>query len=233
MSSDHHITWVGDAAVAVEFERRIDRATHDRVVAVARAITGACLAGVRDVVPAYHAVTVHFDPLGTDVVALISRLEQEAARAASPAHEVSRITRIPVCYGGAYGPDLPDVAAWSGLGEDEVVARHVSTTYRVYMLGFLPGFAYLGSVDPKIAMPRRARPRVKVPEGSVGVAGEQTGIYPQVSPGGWQLIGRTPVRLVDLSKADPFLLRPGDLVRFHRIDAVEFEAGAEASEVAA
>jgi KipI family sensor histidine kinase inhibitor len=233
MSSDHRITWIGDAAVAVEFERRVDRATHDRVVAVARAITNAGPAGVRDVVPAYHAVTVHFDPLRTDVVALIGRLEEESARTAPPAHDASRITRIPVCYGGAHGPDLAEMAAWSGLSEEEVVARHVSTTYRVYMLGFLPGFAYLGSVDPQIAMPRRDRPRVKVPEGSVGVAGEQTGIYPQASPGGWQLIGRTPVRLMDLSKADPFLLRPGGLVRFHRIDAVDFEGGAEVSEVAA
>lgn len=233
MSGDHRITWAGDSAVVVAFEARIDPATSDRVLALARAVAGDPPAGVRDVVPTYHAVTVHFDPLRTDVVGLLERLGREAGRPVPMARDGQALVRIPVCYGGALGPDLADVAAWSGLGEDEVVNRHVSATYRVFMLGFLPGFAYLGPVDHRIAMPRKDRPRVQVPEGSVGLAGGQTGVYPQASPGGWQIIGRTPHRMLDLSGPDPFLLGPGDLVRFYRIDEAEFEEGLLRPEVAA
>lgn len=233
MNGAHRITWAGDTAVSVEFEARISRATSDRVVRLARAIADASPAGVRDVVPTYHAVTVHFDPLRTDIAALLRQLEHEAGQPAPPVDDAPRVVRIPVFYGGAHGPDLNEVAAWAGLAEEDVVARHVSAEYRVYMLGFLPGFAYLASVDRRIAMPRRVHPRTHVPEGSVGVAGEQTGVYPQTSPGGWQIIGRTPIRLVDFAKPDPFLLHPGDLVRFYEVDAAAFEAGPDTSEVAA
>lgn len=233
MNGDHRITWVGDSAVVVEFEAHIDPATSDRVLALARTMAGDRSTGVRDVVPTYHTVTIHFDPLRTDLVSLLERLGREAARPVPTALGGQTLVRIPVCYGGAFGPDLADVAAWAGLEEDDVVDRHVSATYRVFMLGFLPGFAYLGSVDHRIAMPRKDRPRVQVAEGSVGLAGEQTGVYPQTSPGGWQIIGRTPQRMVDLSRSDPFLLSPGDLVRFYRIDEAEFEEGLSGSEVAA
>ena len=127
-----------------------------------------------------------------------------------------------MCYGGELGPDLTVVAAFSGLSEAEVIAVHAESTYRVYMLGFLPGFAYLGSVDERIAIPRRESPRLRVPAGSVGIAGRQTGVYPLPAPGGWQLIGRTPTRLFDLARAEPFLLRPGDQVRFAAVSESEF-----------
>jgi KipI family sensor histidine kinase inhibitor len=233
MSGDHRITWIGDSAVVVEFEARIDPAISDRALDLARAIAAIRPTGVRDIVPTYHAVTVHFDPWGTDVVSLFERLGREAERRPPQASGGQAMIRIPVCYGGAYGPDLLEVAAWSGLGEDEVVGRHASAVYRVFMLGFLPGFAYLGSVDRTIAMPRKDSPRVRVPEGSVGIAGEQTGVYPQTSPGGWRIIGRTPMRLFDLSRPQPFLLGPGDLVRFYRIEAAEFEQAARDPGVAA
>jgi inhibitor of KinA len=119
-----------------------------------------------------------------------------------------------VCYGGAYGPDLDAVAAFAGCASHDVVQRHAAPTYRVYMLGFLPGFAYLGSVDARLAMPRRTAPRARVPAGSVGIAGLQTGVYPCDSPGGWQLVGRTPWRMFDVARSEPALLRAGDLVEF-------------------
>jgi inhibitor of KinA len=131
--------------------------------------------------------------------------------------------RVPICYGGDLGPDLAAVASFAGLEEADVVRAHVAKTYRVFMLGFVPGFAYLGTVDERIAMPRRSTPRVRVPLGSVGIAGMQTGIYPAETPGGWQLIGRTPVKPFDPSRAEPFLMKAGDSVQFYAIDRGEYD----------
>ena len=138
----------------------------------------------------------------------------------------AKLVAVPVAYGGPFGPDLPEVARFAGCSEDEVVERHASRTYRVYMLGFMPGFPYLGLVDERIAAPRRASPRTSVPAGSVGIAGRQTGIYPTASPGGWQIVGRTPVRLFDLDRHEPCLVLPGDVVRFEPIAAGEFTSRA-------
>jgi inhibitor of KinA len=131
--------------------------------------------------------------------------------------------RIPVCYGGEFGPDLSAVAAFGHVAEEEVIRLHASTPYRVFMLGFVPGFAYLGLVDDQIAAPRRATPRVRVPRGSVGIAGAQTGVYPAETPGGWQLVGRTPVKPNDPIRKEPFLMQPGDVVQFYAIDRAEFD----------
>ena len=130
-----------------------------------------------------------------------------------------------VCCGGSLGPDLAEVAAFAGCSQDEVVALHGSRTYRVYLVGFVPGFPYMGTVDPRIAMPRRATPRVKVPAGSVGIAGEQTGIYPTETPGGWRLIGRTPIRLFDAGREPPCLFEAGARVRFTPMTRDAFERG--------
>jgi inhibitor of KinA len=178
---------------------------------------------VRDIVPAYRSLTVYFDPLRTDYVGLVDRLTSELDRDTSGPDAGSRLLEIPVCYGGEHGPDLADVAAFARLSESEVVALHSAATYQVFMLGFLPGFAYLGSVDRRIAAPRRPEPRVRVPAGSVGVAGEQTGIYPSETPGGWQLIGRSPLKPFDLAREDPFLLKAGDRVRFRPIEPRQFD----------
>ena len=136
---------------------------------------------------------------------------------------------IPVCYGGEFGPDLPFVAARAGLSEDEAARRHAAGEYRVHLIGFAPGFPYLGGLTAELAAPRRATPRERVPAGSVGIAGRQTGVYPLETPGGWQIIGRTPLRLFRLDADPPALLRTGDGVRFRAIAADEFEAlrGAE------
>lgn len=217
------IVAAGDSAVFVEFEERIDEAVNARAIALAEAVQAAGVPGVRDVVPTYRAVAVYFDPLRTDYGRLVDRIEHELRHPSASAAQARTPIRIPVCYGGDLGPDLPDVAAFAGLSEDEVVRVHSGGTYRVFMLGFVAGFAYLGTVDARIAMPRRATPRVRVPPGSVGVAGIQTGIYPAETPGGWQLIGRTPVKPFDPARAEPFLLQAGDHVRFYAVTRQEFD----------
>jgi inhibitor of KinA len=213
----------GDSVLIVEFEERIDPEVNASAIALADAIDAARIAGVRDVVPTYRSVAIYFDPLRTSTDAIVERIDREAPRDATAAAQHRVPLRIPVCYGGDFGPDLGAVAAFARATEDEVVRRHTAITYRVFMLGFVPGFAYLGIVDPRIAMPRHPAPRVRVPLGSVGIAGVQTGIYPGETPGGWQLIGRTPLTPFDATRSEPFLMKPGDAVQFYAIDNAEFE----------
>ena len=217
-AGEWRIRFVGDAAVTLEFEPRIDPGVNARVVAASARVLAGRHGGVRDVVPSYHAVTVYFDPLGTDADRVRTALE-EAASAPPSGADASREVVIPVRYGGAAGPDLEEVAAFAGCPADEVVRRHAATVYRVYMVGYLRGFAYLGAVDPRIAMPRRSTPRLAVPAGSVGIAGGQTGVYPTAAPGGWRLIGRTSVRMFDAERDPPGLVGPGDRVRFEPMPA--------------
>ena len=213
----------GDSAVIVEFEERIDPGINARVIAVAEALQSAALAGVRDIVPTFRSVAVYFDPLRTDYDALVASIEREARQPSASASVESQPIEIPVCYGGELGPDLRNVAAFAKLTEREVVGIHTGITYRVFMLGFVAGFAYMGIVDSRIAMPRHATPRVRVPLGTVGIAGVQTGIYPAETPGGWQLIGRTPVKPFDAARPEPFLMKAGDHVRFRSIDRAEYD----------
>jgi len=214
----------GDSAVIVEFEERVDPSVNARAIALADSIAARRLEGVRDVVPTYRSVTVYFDPLRVDYGTLLAHLESESDRAGVAGARSAARVQIPVCYGGEDGPDLPEVAAFARISEDEVVRLHTSVTYRVFMLGFVAGFAYLGPVDARIAMPRHATPRVRVPRGSVGIAGEQTGVYPADTPGGWRLIGRTPVLAFDPDRAEPFLMKAGDSVQFHPISRAEYDA---------
>ena len=193
-------------------------------IAIARAVRERRFPGVRDVVSAFHSVAVFFDPLTADVSLIVAEARAAFGRAAigSPA---GALVEIPVLYGGDAGPDLDAVAAFAGCAPETVIARHSGSAYRVFMLGFLPGFPYMAAVDPTIAAPRRSTPRLKVAAGSVGIAGRQTGIYPSNSPGGWHIIGRTPVKLFDPWLASPALLSPGDNVRFV---PVQDEASAQA-----
>ena len=213
----------GDSALFVEFEERIDIEVNARTIALADSVQGAAIAGVCDVVPTYRSVAIYFDPLRIDYDALMTRVERELARPKVQVTTTTAPIRIPVCYGGELGPDLPGVAAFAHISEDEVVRLHTSATYRVFMLGFVAGFAYMGIVDRRIAMPRHATPRVRVPPGSVGIAGVQTGIYPAETPGGWQLIGRTPVKPFDPARAEPFLMKAGDAVQFAAIAREEYD----------
>jgi inhibitor of KinA len=222
--SQYRIVPAGDSVLIVEFEERIDPAVNARTIACADAIQAVNMPGVRDVVPTYRSVAVYFDPLRTDGDALIERIMHEAEHAMPSVAAARPPTRIPVCYGGDLGPDLAKVAGFAGMSADEVIHAHSSAVYRVFMLGFVPGFAYLGLVDPRIAMPRHSTPRVRVPAGSVGIAGVQTGIYPTETPGGWQLIGRTRVKPFDPARSEPFLMKAGDAVQFYPIDRAEFDA---------
>ena len=214
--NDWTLQRVGDSTLVLAFEERMDPQINARALAAGAAVRAARHAGVRDVVEGYCTVTVSFDPLRTTVERLAAELEAAAGRDAAPAGGADAVT-LPVCYGGRHGPDLGAVAAHAGCSESEVIELHCRPVYRVYMLGFLPGFAYLGAVDPRIAMPRRARPRVRVPAGSVGIARFQTGVYPQPAPGGWQLVGRCPLPLFDPGAPQSFRLRPGGAVRFEPV----------------
>jgi KipI family sensor histidine kinase inhibitor len=202
----------GDSALVLELEPRIDPEVNARAIAIAAAVRRKAVSGVRDVVSTYRSVAVFFDPLQTRLESVVAALEAASAEPTAP--EPPRLVDVPVAYGGENGPDLEDVARATALDAEEVVRRHSSATYRVFMLGFVPGFAYMGIVDESIAVPRRPTPRVRVPAGSVAIASRQTGIYPQETPGGWQLIGRTRVKPFDAKRTPEFLVAAGDHVRF-------------------
>jgi KipI family sensor histidine kinase inhibitor len=205
----------GESMLLVELEAAIDPVINERAILLASRLRARQARGVRDVAPGYCTVGVHFDPLQTDLAALEHAIEVEfSAIDALDAVADRPVVEIPVFYGGEGGPDLAAVAQFAGCSEREVIARHSARTYRVYMLGFVPGFGYMGRVDTSIAAPRHRVPRERVPAGSVGIAGGQTGVYPVDSPGGWQLIGRTETVMFDADRARPSLLAPGDLVRF-------------------
>ncbi len=222
--NDLRVVPAGDAAWFVEFDDRIDPVVNARAIAVARAVREARWPCVRDIVTGYRSVAVYVDPLASGSGELGQALAALAARTppADTSHEA--LITVPVCYGGEFGPDLARVAAFAGCSEDEVIRRHTAPEYRVYMVGYVPGFPYMGTVDPRIAAPRRETPRVKVPAGSVGIAGPQTGIYPRETPGGWNLIGRTPLKPFDERRPEPCLFRPGSRVRFVAIGPEEFAA---------
>jgi inhibitor of KinA len=210
----------GEAALEVRLAERIDPAVNAWCVGFARALEHDLGAVQRDVVIGYCSVTVYFDPLRVDPAWVEERIHAAAAAVQIEGEVSGAVVDVPVCYGGEFGPDLTDVAAYARCPAEEVIERHLSREYRVYLVGFIPGFAYMAEVDPSIAAPRRSSPRTAVPAGSVAIAGGQTGIYPAVTPGGWNIIGRTPIAPYDADRAEPFLFQPGDRVRFHRVDSL-------------
>ena len=199
---------------------RICETTGARVAALDSAVCRARIAGVTETVPAFASLLVRYDPLRTDFDAVSEALRHLAGNIAAGNAQADRTVEVPVCYGGAYGEDLPAVARHAGLSEEEVIRLHSGRTYRIYMLGFLPGFPYLGGLDERLFTPRRETPRTRIPAGSVGIGGQQTGIYPMESPGGWQLIGRTPLCLFAPGRTLPYAA--GDSIRFVPIDEREF-----------
>jgi KipI family sensor histidine kinase inhibitor len=222
-AQDFWLLPLGDAALTVEFGHEIDPSLNARVIAFAETLRAETWEGVLDIVPTYRSVTIHVDPLRLDVTALSDRLLQLPHTLLHHATSVGTQHTIHVFYGGEWGPDLEDIAAFAKMSVTDVIRLHRSVPYRVYMLGFSPGFPYLGSVPEPLAMPRLATPRITVPAGSVGIAGNQTGIYPISTPGGWRLIGCTPLALYRPNSSQPFLLSPGDLVRFEPIGLQEFD----------
>lgn len=212
---------LGDAALLIEFGDVIDPLVNARVLAAWRAIDALCLEGVRDVVPAYTSLSVHIDPGDGDIDRLSVRLLEVCADGPQESQEPRRM-EVPVCYERAFAPDLDELCAHTGLSAAQVVERHSAVDYRVFFLGFTPGFPYLGGLDPALAIPRHDTPRTRVEAGSVGIGGQQTGIYPAASPGGWRIIGRTPLRLFDHGRTPCSLLAPGDVLRFVPVSADEF-----------
>lgn len=219
----------GDSALVVEFGHAIDRALNDRVLTLDAHVRDARLGGVVETVPTYRSLLIHYNPLATTAADLIRAVETLLDKSVATS-SAKRTWRVPVCYEGRYAPDLDDVAKRLNLTSERVVELHLSAPYRIYMMGFMPGFPYMGDLDPALVLPRRANPRVRVPPGSVAIALNQTAIYPWESPGGWHLIGTTPIRLFDLSWDLPTLFATGDTVAFERIDAARFDELRAASE---
>jgi inhibitor of KinA len=216
----------GDSAWLIELPERIDAAVNTRAIQIARAVERAGLP-TTDVVVGYRSVMVYIDPLSERAAGIERRLEDIATAPSASGDMTGALVDVPVCYGGPYGPDLAEVAAFGKCSIDEVIQRHLAREYRVFVVGFVPGFAYMASVDPRIAAPRRASPRLRVPAGSVAVAAGQTGVYPAETPGGWSLIGRCPVKPYDADRGEPFLFHPGDRVRFRSISEAEYKASTE------
>jgi KipI family sensor histidine kinase inhibitor len=202
---------LGDAALLCELPPPATLAQQQQIWALANEALQ--WPAVQEALPGMNNLTLMFDPVRIDAAELEMQVLAAWPQLAAAAIE-GRTIEIPVAYGGEHGPDLVDVAAHTGFTPAEVVRRHAAGEYVVYLLGFLPGFAFMGGLPPELATPRRAEPRVAVPARSVGIGGAQTGVYPLVSPGGWQLIGRTPLEMFDPAAVEPTLLRPGDRVRF-------------------
>jgi inhibitor of KinA len=204
----------GLSAWLVTFGESIDPQVNQQVHALDRALCASALSGWVENIPGYATLLVRFDPLRVDAAAVEAWVRAAMPSLPASAFDAGKVVEVPVVYGGEAGPDLAELARRHNLSIRQVVGLHTAPLYQVYMMGFMPGFAYLGGLEPALATPRLEKPRVHVPAGSVGIAGSQTGVYPIESPGGWNLIGRTALSLFDPSAAEPFRLRPGDQVRF-------------------
>jgi inhibitor of KinA len=214
----------GEQGLVLEFGDRIEAAVNERVHQTAGRLTAGGIEGIIEVVPTYRSLLVYFDPLAITREVLSSRImELMAEGKGGDAKKLNaRVVEIPVCYGGELGPDLDFVASHNKLTHEEVIAIHTSAPYMVYMLGFMPGFPYLGGMSERIATPRLEKPRTAIPAGSVGIAGSQTGFYPVESPGGWQIIGRTPIKAFNPDSQTPFPFAAGDYLKFRAITREEF-----------
>lgn len=218
----------GDSAVQIFCGGEISEAVGNKVSALTAALRGFFskenVAGAGEVVPAFSSLLVRYDPLVTDYDEIAFRISKAAAdlELSEAGESTGETVEIPVCYGGEFGEDLADVAAHNSITEQEVIAIHSGGLYRLYMIGFLPGFPYLGGLDKRICCPRLKSPRTKIPAGAVGIGGEQTGIYPMESPGGWRLIGRTPLTLFDPEGILPLPYKAGDMIKFVAIDKAEY-----------
>lgn len=213
---------MGDRALLVQFGRRIDPEVSRRVRALLHGLSQIRPAGIVDLLPGYLNLAIVYDPLVVSFSGLKTCLNKLLAELSHVEIPEPKTIRIPVVYGGEYGPDIEFVAEYNGISPAEVIESHAEVAYEVYMIGFTPGFPYMGEIAATIAAPRRSSPRTRVPRGSVGIAQRQTGIYPVESPGGWQIIGRTPLVLFDPWDQPPGLLEIGDRVIFYAIDSQEY-----------
>lgn len=230
-----HLSPLGDHAIVIETGKEINTATHSKVRLISGFLDEQAWPWMVEYVPAFTTVTLFYNPVeilnmadydasGLPYEYVSRQLKQDLPLLTEEeAVPVPRIVEIPVLYGGEYGPDLGEVAEYNGLTPEKVIDLHTGGEYLVYMIGFAPGFPYIGGMNKSIAAPRRKSPRLKIPPGTVGIAGEQTGIYPIETPGGWQLIGRTPTRLFRPEKKSPSLLQAGDKIRFKAITEQEYQ----------
>lgn len=221
---------MGDSAVKVDFAGGVSLELNREIQLFCGKLGRANIPGVVEWVPAFDSVAIYYQPHCLSYTEVCDKIYQINGMDINRAERESRLVLVPVVYGGKYGPDLGRVAETNGLTEDEVIRIHCGQEYLVYMLGFLPGFPYLGGLDKRVATPRLDEPRAKTIAGSVGIAHEQTGIYPIESPGGWNIIGKTPLTLFDREKEDAFLFRAGDRVKFYEVSESEFEKQAASGE---
>ncbi|MGP9810737.1 5-oxoprolinase subunit PxpB [Rhodopseudomonas sp. NSM] len=220
----------GDAAITVDFGREISTQANQRVLALDAILARHAIAGVRETVPTYRSLLVHYDPEQIGFTALAEQLSALALSYVETETTAKRRWRIPVCYGGENGIDLEDAATALQITPDDLVARHAGGTYRVAMIGFTPGWSYLSGLDPALAIPRRQAPRLLTPAGTISIGGVQTGVQCLPGPSGWHLLGRTPVRTYQLHRDPVFLLEPGDAISFFSIDTREFAEQNRAAE---
>jgi inhibitor of KinA len=214
---------MGDSGLLFEYGDVIDPKVNQKVRLVVKALEQQMPFGVSEVMPTYRSILMIYDPLQTNPEALTRYLDDLKDQLEDLELPPPKTVEIPVCYGGENGPELPFVSEHTGLSEREIIKIHSAPEYQIFMIGFTPGFPFLGGMDERLATPRLKTPRILVPAGSVGIANNQTGMYPVDSPGGWQLIGRTPLRLFSPEKENPFLYSAGDRIRFKPIDQAEFD----------
>ena len=218
------ILTVGDCAVSVELGQEISLEINHKVMALKMVLEREPIRGIVELIPTYCSLLIQYDPMDLRYGQLRDRLEALVTQLDEVEMPPKQVVEIPVAYGGEYGPDLGEVARAHNISEEEVIKLHSEPEYPIYMLGFVAGFPYLGGMNKAIATPRKKSPRLKIEAGSVGIAGEQTGIYSVESPGGWQIIGRTPLKLYDVEREEPVLLKAGQYVKFKPITKEEFRA---------
>jgi len=218
---------VGDKGFLVEFGDGIDPLVNAKVRAMAKSLDNNPFSGILEVIPAYRSLLLIYDPDVTDPDRLETLVASLDDTGIALDDQACRVVEIPVCYGGDFGPDICNIQKISGLTKEQVIQVHTAPEYLIYMVGFTPGFAFLGGLDERLFAPRLETPRIAVPKGSVGIANNQTGIYPISSPGGWQIIGRTPLNLFAPQKKDPFLYQAGDKIKFVPISESEYDRMAQ------
>ena len=224
---DIHIRTAGDSSLLVEFGNEINPEINGRIASFVQLIREQQIEGIVDMIPTYCSLLINYDPRIVLFKDIKSRIQDLLKVEVSGTARRKKVFEIPVCYGGEYGPDLELIAEHAGLSNEEVIQIHSSQDYLIYMLGFLPGFTYLGGLDERIHTPRLPNPRLRIEAGSVGIGGSQTGIYPLDSPGGWNLMGKTPVKTYDPNRETPILVEAGDYIRFVPIDEAEYKRIAE------
>jgi inhibitor of KinA len=222
MDYDYELYPLGDCAIVVRFHGGIGSAAYNGVRSLSVALDREYWPALIEYVPAFTTIALYYDPMIATYHVMVDQIRDRLTSLEVQTMERGLIVEIPVCYGGEYGPDLHDVADYCGLSPEEVIRLHSDSVYDVYMIGFSPAFPYMGCLPAGLNVPRRSTPRVSVPAGSVGLAGRQTGVYPLSSPGGWQLIGRTPLALFRPNESPPTLMKQGDQVRFVPIDKNEY-----------